>query len=107
MLVLELGGDRPALSSQLERVARMLPSRTVDAARGSSIRPPLDRMLPARQMTRVVLLREGESLSELASRVLGSARRWPEIAQLNGIEDETRLSPGARLRVPSAPPTPR
>jgi nucleoid-associated protein YgaU len=43
---------------------------------------------------------DGDTLSTIAKRLLGSAARWKEIAELNGIEDPTRLRVGRRLRLP-------
>jgi nucleoid-associated protein YgaU len=42
----------------------------------------------------------GDTLSVIAKRLLGSAARWKEIADLNGIDDPARLKAGQELRIP-------
>ncbi|HVS11475.1 MAG TPA: LysM domain-containing protein [Planctomycetota bacterium] len=48
------------------------------------------------------VVRSGDTLSGVASRTLGDASRWREIAALNPGVDPNRLIVGARLRVPGA-----
>jgi hypothetical protein len=43
----------------------------------------------------------GDRLDLLAARYLGSAALWRLLAQLNGVDDPSRLHPGQVLRVPS------
>lgn len=43
----------------------------------------------------------GDTLWSLANRYLGSGSRWTEIAELNGIEDETAIPDGTVLSIPS------
>ena len=47
-------------------------------------------------------VRVGETLGEIASRELGSFRKWREIASLNGIDDPATIMPGRTLRMPTA-----
>ncbi|MEK8024131.1 MAG: LysM peptidoglycan-binding domain-containing protein [Candidatus Hydrogenedentota bacterium] len=54
----------------------------------------------ARAFAREVIVREGESLSMIAARELGSMNRWEEIAQLNNISDPRRVQAGMRLLIP-------
>lgn len=42
----------------------------------------------------------GETLSTIAAKKLGDAKRWPEIATLNGIRDPNNITPGQVLRLP-------
>jgi nucleoid-associated protein YgaU len=42
----------------------------------------------------------GDTLSEIASRKLGNANRWKEIAKINNIRDPTNIRVGQRLRLP-------
>jgi nucleoid-associated protein YgaU len=44
---------------------------------------------------------EGDSLQSIAFRELGKATYWRSIAELNGIDDPMRLSPGTVLLMPS------
>jgi nucleoid-associated protein YgaU len=52
---------------------------------------------------RSYVVRQGDTLSEIASRELGSAGRWREIAEANPGLDPARLVVGARLALPAAP----
>ncbi|MBI1849543.1 MAG: LysM peptidoglycan-binding domain-containing protein [Planctomycetes bacterium] len=49
---------------------------------------------------RTYVVGQGDTLSVIAKRLLGSAARWKEIADLNGIEDPARLKIGQELRIP-------
>ncbi len=51
-------------------------------------------------VAREIVVREGESLSLIAQRELGSMERWTELAQLNNIADPRRLQAGQRLLLP-------
>jgi LysM domain len=43
---------------------------------------------------------KGDVLSRIAQRELGNANRWKEIADLNGIRDPNKISPGQILKLP-------
>ncbi len=45
-------------------------------------------------------VRSGDTLSGIAAKLLGNARRWPEIQKLNNIRDPNHLSIGQIVRVP-------
>ncbi|CUU59579.1 LysM domain-containing protein [Parafrankia irregularis] len=51
----------------------------------------------ARRAHRVI---GGETLAGIAYRTYGDAGCWRAIAELNGLDDPTRLTPGARLLLP-------
>lgn len=46
------------------------------------------------------VVKNGDSLQRIAERVLRDARRWKEIADLNGIADPYKLRPGQTLKLP-------
>jgi len=51
---------------------------------------------------RTYTVRAGDTLSEIAQRELGSARRWQELVAANPGLDPSRLHVGRKLRVPGA-----
>ena len=51
-------------------------------------------------ITKLYIVRDGETLGEIASRELGSYRMWVDIANLNGISDPSAILPGRTLRMP-------
>lgn len=59
--------------------------------------------LAAPQTSRAHVVREGETLSEIAAATLGSSRRWPELVAANRdrISDPDRVLPGTELRIPA------
>ncbi|MFK7788208.1 MAG: LysM peptidoglycan-binding domain-containing protein [Phycisphaeraceae bacterium] len=60
---------------------------------------------PTRQRVRMVTVQEGETLSELASKHLGSAGKWQLIMDVNTdvLEKPTQLRAGMKLRIPAEP----
>lgn len=50
--------------------------------------------------TRTYTVKRGDTLGAIATRELGSYKRWREIADLNGIRDPRRLQIGQVLRLP-------
>jgi nucleoid-associated protein YgaU len=52
--------------------------------------------------THAYTVRSGDTLSEIAQRELGSARRWNEIVAANPGLDPTRLRAGKTIRIPGA-----
>jgi len=43
---------------------------------------------------------EGDDLMSIAAKELGDAKRWPELAKLNGIRDPRSIKPGQVIRLP-------
>jgi hypothetical protein len=60
---------------------------------------PTSGALTAQRVHRVVA---GDSLQSLAWREYGDASAWRAIAEANGIDDPSRLAPGAELVLPAA-----
>jgi nucleoid-associated protein YgaU len=56
---------------------------------------------------RTYVVKGGDTLSEIAQRELGSARRWQEIVALNPGLDPARLRAGKELRLPGGAGAPR
>ena len=54
------------------------------------------------QLGSTIVVEAGDTLHELARRTLGSAERWRELAELNGLSEIGHLRVGQRLRVPGA-----
>ena len=52
-------------------------------------------------ITKLYVVRDGETLGEIASRELGSFRMWVDIATLNGISDPSKIMPGRTLKMPA------
>lgn len=50
--------------------------------------------------TPLYVVKDGETLGEIASRELGSYRMWVDVANLNGITDPSRIMPGRTLKMP-------
>lgn len=50
--------------------------------------------------TRIYVIKKGDTLSSIAARQLGAAKRWKEIATLNGIRDPKNIKPGQKLKIP-------
>jgi nucleoid-associated protein YgaU len=60
---------------------------------------------PQRRRVRMITVKEGETLSELASKHLGSAGMWQLIMDVNAdvLEKPTQLRAGMKLRIPAEP----
>ncbi len=52
------------------------------------------------QAFQMYVVKDGETLGEIASRELGSYRKWRVIASINDISDPSRVMPGRMLRLP-------
>jgi len=48
------------------------------------------------------VVKEGDTLSQIAEEQLGDAAKWEQIAQDNEIDDPTKLTVGKRLSLPEA-----
>jgi len=95
-VVFDHGGVRPRSPHEApRRAARPRPEMSPVP------RPePRPRPAPKPDPLRTWTVKEGESLSEIADRVYGESRRWPEIARANGIHDPDMIREGRVLRIP-------
>lgn len=55
---------------------------------------------PGAPKFRTYTARRGDTLSKVAARLLGSWKRWKEIAKLNNMRDNKALKAGQKIRVP-------
>ncbi len=78
------------------------PART-GTRREEPARDPIVGRAPA-SATHAYSVRSGDTLSEIAQRELGSARRWPEIVAANPGLDPARLRAGKTIQIPGAEP---
>lgn len=46
-------------------------------------------------------VKRGDTLGDISKRTLGTSKRWQEILELNNIDDEDALTPGAVLKLPA------
>ena len=53
-------------------------------------------------IARTYTVRDGDTLGEIAQRLLGSSKRWPEIVKLNGIDDPDVVPVGTMLKLPAS-----
>ena len=109
-MLLELGGAHPWLLDELGRkgvdVDLAAPRRAAAAGEpradaGPEPIPPHTATSPG--APRRVRLLDGDTLSELCARELGSARRWREVAALNGWSEAalSRLPAGTWVELPA------
>lgn len=86
--------DRLAAAPAAERARRKAAQQAAAAAKSAGTSPA--------KVTKdkIYVVHAGDSLSSIAARVLGSYKRWPELATLNGLRDPNRLTVGRRLRLP-------
>ncbi len=58
--------------------------------------------LPPDNVSKVSLVKPGDTLSSIAAKEYGDSNKWREIANANGIENPLTLSPGKSLVLPAA-----
>ena len=46
-------------------------------------------------------MKRGDTLGDISKRTLGTSKRWEDILELNKLEDEDDLKPGAVLKLPA------
>lgn len=62
-----------------------------------------DAAAPTYKGTKTVRVTDKDTLQTLATRHLGSATRWRDIALLNGLVNNSRLTPGTDILIPTIP----
>jgi nucleoid-associated protein YgaU len=109
-----LAGEEPALDERALREERLEPAGEDPATRiEQAASSPIAKAEPstsganapaARADARRYAVRPGDTLSEIAQRELGSARRWKELVAANPGLDPGRLRIGQELLLPGAAP---
>lgn len=59
-----------------------------------------DKPLHSSDHTKMMVMREGDSLSAMSAREYNDAGKWREIADANGIEDPMNVKPGTVVKLP-------
>lgn len=97
-----LGKPLPTSDSDATRKPSTSPSKPQGRPEPSRVDPQPERALAAAKGKTYVVQR-GDSLSDIAKKTLGSARRWNEIVDLNRdvLDDENNLVVGLTLKLPS------
>lgn len=97
-----LGKPLPALDTDTAKKAPVTPSKPQSKPEPSRIDPQPERAVAAAKGKTYVVQR-GDSLSDIAKKTLGSARRWNEIVDLNRdvLDDENSLVVGVTLKLPT------
>ena len=100
LLRVRLGGADRAPAPPPVRRNGTQPPATDDGSEAP--RPPHDAPAPPPPATRhrEVVVRAGETLGQIVQRELGTVRRVPEVAALNGLRNPDDLRAGQRLRLP-------
>jgi nucleoid-associated protein YgaU len=60
-----------------------------------------DQDLMSADVAKAWTVKRGQTLASIATYEYGDPRKWRAIAQANGIDDPSRLTPGAILIVPA------
>lgn len=92
----EVASEPPVQTPAALTSARSESQRTI----GSTRKAPAPSRARPQEGPLIHVVEPGETLSEIALAELGSARRWPEIAALNGIRRPEDLRAGMRLEIP-------
>lgn len=100
--------DRGGASSDVQPIRNDIPLRRavgIDEPRVTTSNPPipngpLNVGTPARPTFIDYKIQSGDTMTDIAQQFLGTARRWPEIAQANPLVDPERLAIGKTLRIP-------
>lgn len=97
-----LGKPLPTSDSDAARKPSTPPSKPQGRPEPSRVDPQPERAL-ASAKGKTYVVQRGDSLSDIAKKTLGSARRWNEIVDLNRdvLDDENNLIVGLTLKLPS------
>ncbi len=101
-------GTRLKIPSKDALLGRPAPVET--AGRTTPASTPTDKVIPARRQDMPVIkpeirvatytVKKGETLGEISKKVLGSSKRWQELADFNKLDDEDAIAAGTVLKLP-------
>jgi len=82
-------------------VVLRIPPKSMLTGEAPAPRRAADRKATSTDAPTTYTVASGDTLGEIAQRLLGSSKRWGEIVELNGIEDPDVVPVGTRLRIPA------
>lgn len=72
-------------------------SRTLPSSKPEIRKTSAD--LPTNSQAKYYILKEGESLSDVAEREYGDGQRYPTLIELNNLQNPDLVEPGMKIRV--------
>ena len=91
--------SREVLLGKAEPAGRTLP-QAPPAAKGTPARRPETPVAKPEIKLAFYTVKKGETLGEISKKLLGSSKRWQELAEFNKLEDEDSIAAGTVLKVP-------
>lgn len=81
------------------RLIKPAPSAPGKATVKETIKPPSAK--PGKIELASYTVKRGDTLGNISLKTLGTSKRWQEIVDLNNLDDEDALTPGAVLKIPA------